>query len=83
MTNYAVIVRYDDIIEPTREDAKEAISIAEQVKTFINEKINIEQSLSQENSAALKPAPEPNNPKPDAFALDLENRQTHKRKFGR
>ena len=30
---------------------------------------------------ALKPEPEP--PKPDAFALDLENRQTHKRKFGR
>ena len=74
MTNYAVIVRYDDIIEPTREDAKEAISIAEQVKTFINEKINIEQSLSQENSAAIKPAQEPNTPKPDDFTRDLQNR---------
>ena len=83
MTNYAVIVRYDDIIEPTREDAKEAISIAEQIKTFINEKINIKQNLSQENSAVLKPVPEPNTPKPDDFTRDIQNRQTHKRKFGR
>ncbi len=83
MTNYAVIVRYDDIIEPTREDAKEAISIAEQVKTFINEKLNIKQNLSQENSAALKPSLEPNTPKPDGFARDIQNQQTHKRKFGR
>ena len=42
MTNYAVIVRYDDIIEPDFEDAKEAISIAEKVKLFVYKKINLQ-----------------------------------------
>ena len=42
MTNYAVIVRYDDIIEPSLEDAKEAIAIAEKVKLFTLKKINIQ-----------------------------------------
>ena len=65
----------------TLEDERTAISIAEQVKTFINEKINIKQNLSQENSAALKPAPEPNTPKPDSFTQDLQNRQEQKNKI--
>lgn len=34
ITNYAVIVRYDDIIEPSKKDAEEAIAIAEYVKLF-------------------------------------------------
>ena len=42
MTNYAVIVRYDDIIEPSLEDAKEAIALAEKVKLFTLKKINIQ-----------------------------------------
>ena len=42
MTNYAVIVRYDDIIEPNLEDAKEAIAIAEKTKLFTLKKINIQ-----------------------------------------
>jgi HEPN domain-containing protein len=42
MTNYAVIVRYDDIIEPSLEDAKEAIAIAEKAKLFALKKINIQ-----------------------------------------
>ncbi|MGC8554367.1 MAG: HEPN domain-containing protein, partial [Candidatus Acidulodesulfobacterium sp.] len=41
MTNYAVIVRYDDIIEPNIEDAKEAIDMAEKVKLFTYKKINL------------------------------------------
>ncbi len=41
ITNYAVIVRYDDIIEPSKKDAEEAIAIAEYVKLFALKKINI------------------------------------------
>ncbi|MHB1664489.1 MAG: HEPN domain-containing protein [bacterium] len=40
LTDYAVTVRYDDIIEPTLDDAKEAINITEKVKSFVIEKIN-------------------------------------------
>ncbi len=61
LTNYAVIVRYDDIIEPTLDDAKEAILIAEKVKLFVIEKINLleqKQTLYEE----------------DAFTKDLNNR---------
>ncbi|MHB1679484.1 MAG: HEPN domain-containing protein [bacterium] len=39
LTYYAVNTRYDDIIEPTYDDAKEAISIAEQVRLFLINKI--------------------------------------------
>ena len=41
ITNYAVIVRYDDIIEPSKKDAEEAIAIAGHVKLFALKKINI------------------------------------------
>ena len=41
ITNYAVVVRYDDIIEPSKKDAEEAIAIAEHVKLFALKKINI------------------------------------------
>ena len=39
LTYYAVNTRYDDITEPTSDDAKEPIYIAEQVKSFVIGKI--------------------------------------------
>ena len=65
ITNYAVIVRYDDIIEPSAEDAKEAISIAEQVKPFVTCRINIKRKQDQKSNCM----------EPDDFAKDLQNKQ--------
>ena len=81
MTNYAVIVRYDDIIEPSGEDAKEAISIAEQVKTFINEKINIKQDLSQENPKSKQERQ--NTPNSATTAQDIKEQPKPTIKFRR
>ncbi len=39
LTYYAVNTRYDDISEPTYDDIKDALSIAEQVKSFVIGKI--------------------------------------------
>jgi len=71
ITNYAVIVRYDDIIEPSAEDAKEAISIAEKVRSFVIEKIN-----KLEQKQTLKP--EAKEPVKDAFTLGFERRTNDK-----
>jgi HEPN domain-containing protein len=39
LTDYAITIRYDEIPEPTFDDAKEAIAISEQVRLFIIGKI--------------------------------------------
>ena len=53
---------------------EETFWFKQRLERFINEKIAILKNNIK---------PESQSPKPDAFALDLENRQTHKRKFGR
>lgn len=40
LTNYAINIRYDEIPEPSLDDAKEAVSNAEQVRLFVIKKIN-------------------------------------------
>ncbi len=57
---------------------EETFWFKQRLERFINEKIAI-----LKNNIKSEPALKPESPKPDAFTRDLENRQTHKRKFGR
>jgi HEPN domain-containing protein len=42
LTDYAVEVRYpDNLFEPTREEAREALDIAQKVKDFVQKRIVI------------------------------------------
>ena len=60
LTDYAVDLRYEEIPVPTIEDAKEATTIAEQVRPFVLGKIkDISLDKSPENQ------PDKNGPDPD------------------
>ncbi len=62
LTNYAVSIRYDEILELSTEDAEKAISLAEKTAVFIRKKLNLKQE--QKSNCAES----------DDFTKDLENR---------
>ena len=71
---------YGDFVKFNKEEVKDSLGKAEEFVTEIN-KMTLKFINKQETEISKKPPTE--SPEPDAFTRDLENRQIHKRKFGR
>lgn len=76
----------DQIINRYSEAYKEDTILKEK---FVDDIVSLEQIVIKKSKIILENAPilsegkQSQSPKPDAFARDIENQQTHKRKFGR
>ena len=89
LTDYAVGIRYpndynlyDNFNVPSAKETNKAISLAQTTVSFVREKINIKQNISQEKSKPKQKQEPANTPKPDAFS-QVVNKEQVKRKFGR
>ena len=87
LTYYAVGIRYPNDYDlygnfnmPSAEETNKTISLAQITVSFVREKINIKQNLSQESS---KPESESQTPNPDAPAQDVKNQPKPTIKFRR